>query len=106
MLRTEMEIYGTVTDISLPRKPNGKLFGFAFVTFSSIAEATFAMEQLNARKEKLLNTKVEVDWCLPKNVFLKEKSKKTHFTFESLFVIFFAYNSNLKSLKYRTTESE
>ena len=69
-----MEKYGTVSALCLPKKADGKPSGYGFVTYSTMAEARSAMEQLNARKDNLLNTKVAVDWCLPKNLYLKNIS--------------------------------
>lgn len=76
-LKTEMEKYGKVVEINLPKKEDGKLNGYGFVTFETMNEARKAMEELNARTEKLNGTKVAVDWCLPKNLFLKNTSEKT-----------------------------
>ena len=69
-----MEKYGKVVEINLPKKEDGKLNGYGFVTFETMNEARKAMEELNARTEKLNGTKVAVDWCLPKNLFLKNTS--------------------------------
>ncbi len=87
-LRKELEKYGKVVEISLPKKEDGKLFGYGFATFETMNEARKAMEELNTRKEKLIDTKVAVDWCLPKNLYLKNTSK-LHFEFslKSFFLI-------------------
>jgi RNA recognition motif-containing protein len=74
-LRAEMEKFGKVELVNLPKKENGKLSGFAFIVFENIKVAKQAIEGLNARKEKLFGTKVAADWCLPKNLFLKNTSK-------------------------------
>ncbi len=73
-----MEKYGKVALVNLPKKEDGKLCGYGFVTYETMNEARNAMEELNARKDKLLGTKVAVDWCLPKNLYLKNTSKLEH----------------------------
>lgn len=70
-----MEKYGKVELVNLPKKEDGKLCGYGFVTYETMNEARKAMEELNARTDKLLGTKVAVDWCLPKNLYLKNTSK-------------------------------
>ena len=70
-----MEKFGQVKLVNLPKKDDGKLAGYGFVTFETMNEARKAMEELNSRNEKFYGTKVAVDWCLPKNLFLKNTSK-------------------------------
>ena len=65
-----MEKYGPLTLVNLPKK-EGKLVGYGFVVFEKLADARKAMEDLNAKTDKFMGTKVAVDWCLPKNLYLK-----------------------------------
>ena len=70
-LRTEMKKFGDVTLVNLPKKEDGKLKGFGFITFDKLNDAKKAIDELNSRKEKFMGTKVACDWCLPKNLFIK-----------------------------------
>ena len=71
-LRKEMEKYGQVEVVSLPKRDGEKNHnGFGFVTFKNLKDAQKAIETLNAKADKFNGTKVAVDWCLPKNLYLK-----------------------------------
>ena len=74
-LSTEMKKYGTVKLINLPKKEDGSLKGYGFVTFESMQEAQKAIESINASNTKLMGAKISADWCLPQNVYLKTLSK-------------------------------
>jgi nucleolar protein 4 len=74
VLKNEMSKYGTVVDVLIPKKADGKLCGYGFVKFVEMNEASKAMSDLNGRKESFHGTNVAVDWCLPKNLFLKNTS--------------------------------
>jgi hypothetical protein len=39
-----------------------------------MSEATKALNEINNKKEPFYGKNVAVDWCLPKNVFLKNSS--------------------------------
>jgi len=73
--KTEMEKFGQIKSIHLPKKETGKFFGYGFVTYEKMEDAMKAMNELNSRADKFIGTKVAVDWCLPKNIFLKNISK-------------------------------
>lgn len=66
-----MEKFGPVTLVTLPKKDDGKLKGFGFVVFDYLNDAKKAIDSLNARKDKFLGTKIACDWCIPKNLFIK-----------------------------------
>lgn len=70
-----MEKYGKIKLVNLPKKEDGKLFGYGFIVYENMQDAKKAIEGLNSRTEKLMGTKVVADWCLPKNIFLKNSSK-------------------------------
>lgn len=70
-----MEKFGEIKSMLLPKKPDGKFFGYGFVTYEKMEDAIKAMNTLNAKEDKFMGTKVAVDWCLPKNIFLKNQSK-------------------------------
>ena len=69
-----MSKYGNVVSVLIPKGDNGKYKGYGFVNFSEMSEATKALNELNNRKEPFHGKNVAVDWCLPKNVFLKNSS--------------------------------
>jgi nucleolar protein 4 len=70
-LRKEMEKYGSVQQLSIPLKDDGKMKGFGFVQFSNLEEAKKALDDLNSSSKKLAGNKVSVDWCIPKNIFIR-----------------------------------
>jgi RNA recognition motif-containing protein len=72
-----MEKYGAVKLINLPKKDDGKMFGYGFVVFEDIDDAKKAIKEINSRTDKFMGTKFVADWCLPKNLYLKNSSKKT-----------------------------
>ena len=58
--------------VNLPKRDGEKNHnGFGFVTFKNLKDAQKAIETLNLKVDKLNGTKVAVDWCLPKNLYLK-----------------------------------
>ena len=74
-----MENFGDIKSIHLPKKDTGKFFGYGFVTYEKMEDAIKAMNELNSRNEKFMGTKVAVDWCLPKNIFVKNISKSSFY---------------------------
>ena len=73
MLRKDMEKYGSVKMVSLPKKADGKMLGYGFVVYDDLESAQKAIDDLNSKK--FHNNTVAVDWCLPKNVFVRNMSK-------------------------------
>jgi len=71
LLRKEMEKFGPVTLINLPKKDDGKPKGFGFITFDKLNDAKKCINDLNAKTDKFMGTKVACDWCIPKNIFVK-----------------------------------
>lgn len=74
-----MENFGGIKSIHLPKKDTGKFFGYGFVTYEKMEDAIKAMNELNSRNEKFMGKKVAVDWCLPKNIFVKNISKSSFY---------------------------
>lgn len=70
-LKKEMESFGKVELVTIPKKDDGKMKGFGFVVFKNMKIAKQAIETLNSQDKKLLDTKVVADWCLPKRLYLK-----------------------------------
>ena len=57
--------YGTVVEATIPRKRDGKLCGFAFVTMKKISNCRIALE--NTKDLKIDGRKVAVDFAVQKN---------------------------------------
>jgi nucleolar protein 4 len=74
LLRKELEKFGKVNLINLPKKENGSLKGYSMVTFQNMKEAKKAMDHFNQSDVKMMGKKVACDWCLPKNLFLKNRN--------------------------------
>ncbi|CCH57956.1 hypothetical protein TBLA_0A01570 [Henningerozyma blattae CBS 6284] len=66
--------FGNVVDASIPRKRDGKLCGFAFVTMKKISNCRIALE--NTKDLKIDGRAVAVDFAIQKNRW--EDYKKTH----------------------------
>ncbi|EJS41385.1 nop4p [Saccharomyces arboricola H-6] len=65
--------YGTVVEATIPRKRDGKLCGFAFVTMKKISNCRIALE--NTKDLEIDGRKVAVDFAVQKNRW--EDYKKT-----------------------------
>lgn len=67
--------YGDITEISIPRKPDGKMRGFAFVQFCETKNAIKAINGLNA--SNIHGRPVAVDFSLPKTTYEQATKSKT-----------------------------
>lgn len=65
--------YGVVVDASIPRKRDGKLFGFAFVTMNKISNCKKALE--DTKNLTIDGRKVAVDFAVQKNKWEEYKTK-------------------------------
>lgn len=65
--------YGLVIEATIPRKPNGQLRGFAFVTMKKISNCKKAIE--NSRDLKIDGRLVAVDFAVQKNLWEDFKQK-------------------------------
>ncbi|KAI7864400.1 hypothetical protein BDF14DRAFT_1744861 [Spinellus fusiger] len=69
-LQQLFEAHGKVMQVTLPRKfEGGPLRGFAFIQYETVAEATTAIEALNASEH--VGRTIAVDWALAKDRFKK-----------------------------------
>ncbi|XP_049630327.1 RNA-binding protein 28 [Suncus etruscus] len=59
--------YGTVLEVNVPRKPDGKMRGFAFVQFKNLLEAGKALKSMNMKEIK--GRPVAVDWAVAKDKY-------------------------------------
>lgn len=68
-LREHFEPYGTVLEVTLLKKPDGKLVGCAFVHFKNVPMAKKAL--LNTNMKPFLGRPVSVDWAVAKNKYMQ-----------------------------------
>ncbi|KAL6045912.1 hypothetical protein STEG23_018410, partial [Scotinomys teguina] len=66
-LKTVFTPYGTVLEVNIPRKPDGKMRGFAFVQFKNLLEAGKALKGMNMKEIK--GRTVAVDWAVAKDKY-------------------------------------
>ncbi|XP_070610723.1 LOW QUALITY PROTEIN: RNA-binding protein 28 [Erythrolamprus reginae] len=66
-LKSAFAPFGTVLEVSLPRKPDGKLRGFAFVQFRNVLEAGKALKGMNMRA--IMERPVAVDWAVAREKY-------------------------------------
>ncbi|KOO24803.1 RNA-binding protein 28 isoform 1 [Chrysochromulina tobinii] len=71
-LRNAFEPHGTVAEVHVPMKADGKHSGFGFVQMSSQAECDAAVAALN--ETKIVGRVVAVDFSLPKARYEKQQS--------------------------------
>lgn len=63
-LHKEFEKFGTVSEVKIPKKPDGRQCGFGFVQFSTLDAASQALNKVNSKK--IMGRPVAVDWALAK----------------------------------------
>ncbi|XP_053114072.1 RNA-binding protein 28 [Hemicordylus capensis] len=66
-LKAAFAPFGTVLEATLPRKPDGKLRGFAFVQFKNVLEAAKALKGMNMKEIK--ERPVAVDWAVARDKY-------------------------------------
>uniref|UniRef100_A0ACB8FMK4 Uncharacterized protein n=1 Tax=Sphaerodactylus townsendi TaxID=933632 RepID=A0ACB8FMK4_9SAUR len=66
-LKAAFAPFGTVLEASIPKKPDGKMRGFAFVQFKNILEAGKALKGMNMKEIK--ERPVAVDWAVSKEKY-------------------------------------
>ncbi|XP_037368680.1 RNA-binding protein 28 [Talpa occidentalis] len=71
-LKTIFAQYGTVLEVNIPRKPDGKMRGFAFVQFKNLLEAGKALKGMNMKEIK--GRTVAVDWAVAKDKYKNTQS--------------------------------
>uniref|UniRef100_A0A8C8RG49 RNA binding motif protein 28 n=1 Tax=Pelusios castaneus TaxID=367368 RepID=A0A8C8RG49_9SAUR len=59
--------FGDVLEVNIPRKPDGKIRGFAFVQFKNILQAGKALKGMNMKEIK--ERTVAVDWAVAKDKY-------------------------------------
>ncbi|XP_066118323.1 RNA-binding protein 28 [Saccopteryx bilineata] len=71
-LKTVFAQYGAVLEVNIPRKPDGKMRGFAFVQFKNLLEAGKALKSMNMKEIK--GRTVAVDWAVAKDKYKTTQS--------------------------------
>ncbi|NXO54949.1 RBM28 protein, partial [Aramus guarauna] len=71
-LRSLFSPFGTVLEVNIPRKPDGKMRGFAFVQLRNMLEATKALRGMNMKEIK--GRPVAVDWAVAKDKYRATQS--------------------------------
>ncbi|XP_045711707.1 RNA-binding protein 28 isoform X2 [Phyllostomus hastatus] len=71
-LKTVFAKYGAVLEVSIPRKPDGKMRGFAFVQFKNLLEAGKALKSMNMKEIK--GRMIAVDWAVAKDKYKSTQS--------------------------------
>ncbi|XP_027695998.1 RNA-binding protein 28 isoform X2 [Vombatus ursinus] len=66
-LKTSFAQFGAVLEVNIPRKPDGKMRGFAFVQFKNLLEAGKALKGMNMKEIK--GRTVAVDWAVAKDKY-------------------------------------
>ncbi|NXJ58537.1 RBM28 protein, partial [Spizaetus tyrannus] len=66
-LRSLFSPFGTVLEVNIPRKADGKMRGFAFVQLRNMLEAAKALRGMNMREIK--GRPVAVDWAVAKDKY-------------------------------------
>ncbi|XP_004856457.1 RNA-binding protein 28 isoform X2 [Heterocephalus glaber] len=71
-LKTVFSQFGAVLEVNIPRKPDGKMRGFAFVQFKNLLEAGKALKGMNMKDIK--GRTVAVDWAVAKDKYKNTQS--------------------------------
>ncbi|NXT38033.1 RBM28 protein, partial [Pelecanoides urinatrix] len=66
-LRSLFSPFGTVLEVNVPRKADGKMRGFAFVQLKNVPEAAKALRGMNMKEIK--GRPVAVDWAVAKDKY-------------------------------------
>uniref|UniRef100_A0A8C5QRC0 RNA binding motif protein 28 n=1 Tax=Leptobrachium leishanense TaxID=445787 RepID=A0A8C5QRC0_9ANUR len=66
-LKKHFSTFGTVLEVSIPTKPDGKMRGFAFVQLKNMLEASKALKGTNMKSIK--GRTVAVDWAVAKDKY-------------------------------------
>ncbi|XP_028814208.1 RNA-binding protein 28 isoform X2 [Denticeps clupeoides] len=74
-LKETFSQFGVVLEVSIPRKPDGKMRGFAFVQFRNMLEAGKALAATNLKEIK--GRQVAVDWAVAKDKFVAAQPRSS-----------------------------
>ncbi|XP_017892988.1 RNA-binding protein 28 [Ceratina calcarata] len=74
-LKEHFSQYGTIEEVTILKRSDGKNVGCAFVQFELVQSAAKAIHHANI--QPLLDRPIVVDWALPKNKFSQNNSENT-----------------------------
>ena len=74
MLHSELISFGKMLDLEVPKNGEGKIRGFAFVSYINKFEANKALQKLNGKE--ILGRKIAVDWAVSKDQYVKKVADK------------------------------
>lgn len=72
-LREHFEKFGTIKDLNLLKRPDGKLVGCAFIQYETINQAAKAI--LNTSNKEFIGRTIYVDWALGKDEYERKKEE-------------------------------
>ncbi|CAG5053993.1 unnamed protein product [Parnassius apollo] len=72
-LREHFSSYGTVEEVKLLRKPDGKLVGSGFIHFTHVPMANKALAATN--KKPFMGRPIFVSWAIPKNKYVSQEQQ-------------------------------
>ena len=72
-LKSHFTTYGTVVDVNILKKKDGKMVGCAFIQYSNVKEASTAIKELNGKD--FLQRPIAIDWAVSKEKFQGENPK-------------------------------
>ncbi|XP_066448286.1 RNA-binding protein 28 [Eleutherodactylus coqui] len=75
-LKTHFSTFGSVMEVNIPKKPDGKMRGFAFVQFKNMLEASKALKGTNMKSIK--GRTVAVDWAVAKDKYTATQGAKAN----------------------------
>ncbi|XP_037944504.1 RNA-binding protein 28 [Teleopsis dalmanni] len=74
LLKKHFEQWGTIEDLNILKRADGRLVGCAFVQYETINQATKAI--LKGNNQKFLGRPVYIDWAVGKDEFISRKVPK------------------------------
>ncbi|KAM3925318.1 RNA-binding protein 28 [Leptodactylus fuscus] len=80
-LKTHFSTFGSVMEVNIPKKPDGKMRGFAFVQFKNMLEASKALKGTNMKSIK--GRTIAVDWAVAKDKYTATRGVTTDETKKS-----------------------
>lgn len=74
--RKHFEQFGDVQEVTILKKPTGKLVGCGFVQYKTTAEAAQALLKTNAKE--FLGRPIHVDWAVAKDTYVRHVNEQTN----------------------------
>lgn len=93
--------YGNIVEISLPKKENGKLKGFAFLSYDNVGSSLKAIKYINGKE--VGGRVVAVDFSISKKDYIQHSVKNGELYASFYFVIYFVTFKRMKQMKRKIT---